>query len=61
VNEHVFAVSSSLAAFGQLLRDAIDKSDENNDADTTDLFTQLSRQIDANLYFVESHLEPHRN
>ena len=59
--EHIFAVASSLAAFGQSLRTAIDTSTENKDADTADLFTNLSRQIDQSLWFVEAHREPGAN
>jgi starvation-inducible DNA-binding protein len=58
IEDHIFAVAAGLAAFGQMLREAIDKSDEAGDKATADLFTQLTREIDENLYFVESHQEP---
>ncbi|MBI1252116.1 MAG: DNA starvation/stationary phase protection protein Dps [Alphaproteobacteria bacterium] len=54
--EHVKAVADRLAAFGKLVRDAIDQADEANDKDTADLFTGVSRQIDKDLWFVEAHL-----
>jgi starvation-inducible DNA-binding protein len=57
-NERVFAVSSALAAFGQSAREAIGLTTNFGDADTADLFTELSRGIDRQLWFVESHLAP---
>jgi starvation-inducible DNA-binding protein len=57
--EHVFAVAGALAAFGQSTREAVQKSAETGDADTADLFTQISRAIDQQLWFVESHVAPH--
>lgn len=61
IEDHIFAVASSLAAFGQMLREAIDTADEAGDKATADLFTQLTREVDENLYFVESHAEPRKN
>lgn len=58
VQSHVFAVSGSLAAFGQSVRGAIDKASAFGDANTADLFTQISRSIDQQLWFVESHAPP---
>jgi starvation-inducible DNA-binding protein len=58
VASHVFAVASSLAAFGQSARDAIGAAAKFGDADTADLFTEISRGIDQQLWFVESHIAP---
>jgi starvation-inducible DNA-binding protein len=55
---HVFAVSGSLAAFGQSARDAIVEAARFGDDDTADLFTEISRGIDKQLWFVESHIAP---
>jgi starvation-inducible DNA-binding protein len=55
--EHILAVSTSLAAFGQSARSAIDEAAVFGDADTSDLFTEVSRGIDHQLWFVESHLQ----
>jgi hypothetical protein len=41
--EHVFAISETLAVFGQSAREAIDQATTFRDADTADLFTELSR------------------
>ncbi len=56
--KHIFAVAGALAAFGQSVREAVDTVAENGDTDTADLFTGISRGIDQQLWFVESHMEP---
>lgn len=53
--EHLFAIGSALAAFGQSARSAIDEASAYGDADTADVFTEVSRGIDAQLWRVESH------
>jgi starvation-inducible DNA-binding protein len=55
--EHVEAVSTVLAAFGAKARAAIEASAELRDADTADLFTEISRGVDKWLWFVESHAQ----
>src|SRR5262249_5682374 len=55
--KHVEAVSTALAAFGKVARKAIDQADELQDADTADLFTQISRGVDKYLWFVEAHIQ----
>ena len=54
-SEHVAAVSDALAAFGKLVREAIDTADKAGDKDTADLFTEISRGTDKWLWFVEAH------
>jgi len=56
--QHLFAVAAALAAFGGSVIEAIEKSTEIKDPTTADLFTEISRGIDQQLYFVESHLAP---
>jgi starvation-inducible DNA-binding protein len=55
--EHVNALSSALAAFGATARAAIDTSGKAGDADTADLFTEVSRGIDKLLWMIEAHLQ----
>ncbi|MDB5308049.1 MAG: dps [Gemmataceae bacterium] len=55
--DHVEAFSTALAVAGKAVRAAIDKAAVIGDADTTDLFTQISRGIDKQLWFVEAHLQ----
>ena len=54
-SDHVEALSSALAAFGAGVRTASATADEIGDADTADLFTQISRTIDKQLWLVEAH------
>lgn len=56
--QHVFAVSAALAAFGQALREAVGHLAVLGDSDTADLLTEISRGVDRQLWFVESHLAP---
>jgi starvation-inducible DNA-binding protein len=56
--KHVFAVSATLAAFGQLIHEAISASTTSGDTTTADLFTEISRGVDQQLWFVESHRVP---
>lgn len=52
---HVEALSTVLAAYGKAIRHAIEEANELKDADTADLFTEVSRGIDKWLWFVEAH------
>lgn len=52
---HVEAVARALSTFGQEARSTINEADELDDADTADLFTEISRGIDKWLWFVEAH------
>jgi len=52
---HVEAVARALSTFGQEARTTINEATELDDADTADLFTEVSRGIDKWLWFVEAH------
>lgn len=52
---HVEAVSNALATFGANIRRNIDDTANLQDADTADLFTEISRGVDKHLWFVEAH------
>lgn len=54
--EHVTAMSNTLAAYAKIARGGIDRADELKDKDTADLFTEISREVDKLLWFVEAHL-----
>ncbi len=54
---HIVALADRYAVYGKLLRDGIAKTDELNDADTADLYTEISRGIDMRLWFLEAHLQ----
>lgn len=55
--DHVAALANALAMFGKSTRQAISQSDELGDADTADIFTEVSRGIDKWLWMVEAHLQ----
>jgi starvation-inducible DNA-binding protein len=55
--QHLEALSGALAAFGSSVRQAIDESAGFGDADTADLFTEVSRETDKQLWFLEAHLQ----
>lgn len=55
--EHVEALSHALATYGELVRKAIDQAQELEDAGTADIFTEISRGVDLNLWFVEAHIQ----
>ena len=52
---HVEGVARALSTFGREARNTINEADELEDADTADLFTEISRGIDKWLWFVEAH------
>ena len=54
---HVTHVADSLSAFGKAVRAGIDEAAELGDADTADLFTEISRGVDKWLWQVESHVQ----
>jgi len=54
--QHVEALSTALASFGKAVRTAIAESDRLDDADTNDIFVEISRGVDKWLWMVEAHL-----
>ena len=54
---HVDALSSALADFGKRVRKNIDDAADVGDQDTADLFTEVSRETDKNLWFLEAHIQ----
>lgn len=55
-SEHVAALAERFAMYAKHLREAIDKTNDLGDADTADLYTEVSRTIDKRLWFLEAHL-----
>jgi len=51
------ALVERYAAYGKSVRAAIDTAEEAGDTDTADLFTEVSREIDKSLWFLEAHLQ----
>lgn len=54
---HVTALADRFAPYAKLLREGIAKTAELEDADTSDLYTEVSRTIDKYLWFLEAHLQ----
>ena len=58
--QHVDALATALAQFGKKIRKGIDEAGKQGDADTADLYTQISREADKYLWFLEAHLQSGR-
>ena len=56
-HEHLAAVIERVAQYAKSTRDAIKKSDDLGDPTTADMFTEVSRGVDKQLYYLESHLQ----
>ena len=54
--EHVTALADRFGIYVQHVRDAIATTDELGDADTADLYTEISRTADKRLWFLEAHI-----
>ena len=57
---HLEALAGALARFGKSVRKAIDETGKAGDADTSDLFTGISRGADKSLWLIEAHLQADR-
>jgi starvation-inducible DNA-binding protein len=55
--DHLEAVIERFAAYAKSTREAIRQTDKLDEPTTADLFTEISREIDLSLYFLESHLQ----
>ena len=55
--DHIMALSNALSKFGGFVRRASDEAQNFGDADTMDLFTEISRGIDKILWFIEAHIQ----
>jgi starvation-inducible DNA-binding protein len=55
--DHVVALSERLAKAANQFRADIDRTDDLGDKATSDLFTQITREADKNLWFLEAHLQ----
>jgi starvation-inducible DNA-binding protein len=53
----VEALAERFAALAASTREAIETADGKDDADTVDLFTEVSRGLDKALWFLEAHLQ----
>jgi starvation-inducible DNA-binding protein len=56
-NEHVRALVERYGVYTSLVRQAIEDSGKLGDAGTADLFTEVSRASDKDLWFLEAHIQ----
>ena len=54
--DHLTALADRLGKMGAQVRAAIEESDKLGDKDTADLFTEVSRGLDKQLWYLEAHL-----
>ena len=54
---HLAALIDRYAIFGASIRKAIDVAEERKDRSTADLFTEISRVADKQLWFLEAHVQ----
>lgn len=57
VGDHLAALIDRYAVFANAVRANIDETDEAGDPDTADLFTEVSRGVDKDLWFLEAHVQ----
>jgi starvation-inducible DNA-binding protein len=57
IADHLSALIDRYADYGTALRGNIDQAAEAGDADTADIFTEVSRGIDKQLWFLEAHVQ----
>ncbi len=55
--DHTKAVADRIAAFNALCRKNIEIASDLGDAGTEDLYTEIIRELDKQLWFVEAHLQ----
>lgn len=53
----VEALATAYASLAETTREAIETAERTGDADTADIFTEVSRGLDKSLWFLEAHLQ----
>lgn len=59
-SDHVAALADRYAALARTLREGIDQTDEAGDADTADILTGVSKNLDKALWMLEASADPGR-
>ena len=57
IADHLAALIDSYAGYANAVRKNIDETDDAGDPDTADLFTEVSRGVDKQLWFLEAHVQ----
>ena len=55
--ELVAGLADRFAHYAASTRKAIEESAKGNDDSTSDLFTEISREVDKSLWFIEAHIQ----
>lgn len=55
LQDHVAALTERFLAVGKALREGIDEASDAGDEDTADLFTEVSRKLDKDAWFIGAH------
>lgn len=55
--QHLEALIARYAVYAANIRKAIDVADQHHDRSTADLFTEVSRAADKQLWFLEAHVQ----
>lgn len=57
--QHITLLVERFGAFARHVREAIDRSDDLGDKCTSDLYTEIGRDVDMRLWFLEAHIQDH--
>lgn len=57
IHDHLAALIDRFAQVASAVRTGIDRTAEAGDADTADIFTEISRDLDKALWFLEAHVQ----
>ena len=57
---HLESLAQAMSAFGTKIRSAIQETTDAGDAGTADIFTQISREADKQLWKIEAHFRQKR-
>jgi starvation-inducible DNA-binding protein len=57
ITDHLHALIERYGKAANNMRESIEQADEAGDADTADIFTQVSRGLDKDLWFLEAHVQ----
>lgn len=57
IGDHLAALIDRFATYANAIRRNIDDTDEAGDVGTADIFTEISRAVDKQLWFLEAHVQ----
>jgi starvation-inducible DNA-binding protein len=57
IGEHIDHLTSRFKEVGHALREAIEAAEEAGDEDTADIFTEVSRSVDKDAWFIGANAQ----